>query len=156
MKALIAAVAACCFAFPVLAGSVEPRDGWVVHDTEHSYSDLLERARSAVKTGGMVVVTEAGPTQAAARRGVEISGNRVLGIFHNTYAVQIIRLSVPAMIEAPIRMYVTEDEDGTATLSYKKPTFVFEPYMEEGGAELQEIAWKLDEIFSDIAVIAVK
>ena len=32
-----------------------------------------------------------------------------------------------AMIEAPIRLYVTENLDGTATPSYKTPTTVYAP-----------------------------
>jgi uncharacterized protein (DUF302 family) len=155
-RTLNATIAACCIALPALAGSVEPRDGWAVHDTDLSYAELLDHVKSAVKAGGMVVVTEAGPTEAAASRGIDIPGNRVIGVFHNNYAVQVLRASVPAMIEAPIRMYVTEDDDGTATLSYKKPSFVFEPYMNEGGEELKEAATKLDEIFAEIATIAIK
>ncbi len=55
------------------------------------------------------------------------------------------------MIEAPIRFYVTENADGTATLSYKTPSAVFAPYIDEGGAELAAIAGELDAIFAAIA-----
>ena len=63
----------------------------------------------------MGVVTQAGPTQAAASRGITIPGNRVIGVFNNDFAVNILALSTAAMIEAPIRFYVTEGADGTAT-----------------------------------------
>ncbi len=138
-------------ASPALAGSVEPRPGWEVHDSQLSYQELLERLKQAVADGQMIVVTEAGPTEAAAKRGVEIPGNRVLGVFRNDFAVRVIRLSVPAMIEAPIRFYVTEDADGTATLSYKTPSHVLAPYMAEGGEKLEALAAELDQIFADIA-----
>ena len=62
--------------------------------------------------------------------------------------------SVAAGIEAPIRMYVTDDGDGTATLSYKTPSHVFAPYMDDGGPDLAELAAELDEIFSRIAAQA--
>jgi uncharacterized protein (DUF302 family) len=55
------------------------------------------------------------------------------------------------MIEAPIRMYVTENEDGTATLSYKTPTTVLAPYADDGGAALADIAVELDAVFASIA-----
>jgi hypothetical protein len=42
----------------------------------------------------------------------------VTGPITNDYAVRVLALSTPAMIEAPIRFYVTENADGTATLSY--------------------------------------
>ena len=54
----------------------------------------------------------------ARNRGSEIPDNRVIGIFNNVFAVRILRLSTPAMIEAPISMYVTENADGSANLSY--------------------------------------
>ena len=80
----------------------------------------------------MGLVTEAGPTAAAASCGVELPGNREVGVFRVGFAIRILPLSDAAMIEAPIRFYVTEDPDGGATLSYKAPSFVFSPYLSEG------------------------
>ena len=58
------------------------------------------------------------------------------------------------MIEAPLRFYVTENADGTATVSYKTPSEVFAPYLDEGGAELAAAAAELDQIFARIAEAA--
>jgi len=148
------AIAACLLiTLPVAAhaGAISPREGWVVHDTDQTYAELLANTKAAIKAEGMFLVTEAGPTEAAANRGVTIPGNRVLGVYRNDYAVRAIRLSVPAMIEAPIRLYVTENADGAATLSYKTPTHVFAPYMAEGGAKLEALAEELDQVFAAIA-----
>ncbi|WP_323776010.1 DUF302 domain-containing protein [Leisingera sp.] len=138
------------------AGNIAPRDGWAVHETSKPYGQLLEDVKAAAKAGGMGVVTQAGPTKAAAARGITIPGNRVIGIFNNDFAVKILALSTAAMIEAPVRMYVTEEEDGRATLSYKLPSHVFAPYAEEGGAELQALADQLDHRFARIAERAQK
>lgn len=146
---LIASTATAC------ADAILPREGWAVYDTDQTYAELLASIRAAVKAQGMFLVTEAGPTEAAANRGVTIPGNRVLGVFRNDYAVRAVRLSVAAMIEAPIRLYVTEDADGSATLSYKTPTHVFRPYMAEGGAKLEALAEELDQVFTAIARRAV-
>lgn len=156
LKPIFAVVIACCLAVPALAGSVSPREGWAVHDTDHSYKEMIDRVKEAAKTGGMGVVTEAGPTEALKSQGIDVPGNRVIGLFHPNYAARVLALSIPAMIEAPIRMYVTENEDGTATLSYKTPSFVFAPYTDEGGAKLEEVAAELDKIFHDIALIAIE
>jgi len=155
MKHLIAIACALMLAGQAGAGSVAPRPGWAVHDTEFSYEDLLRRTKEAIKAEGMYLVTQAGPTGAAKRRGIEIPGNRVLGVYRNDYAVRAIRLSVAAMIEAPIRLYVTEDADATATLSYKTPSHVFAPYREEGGPKLTELAEELDAVFARIAAVAI-
>ncbi|WP_171125402.1 MULTISPECIES: DUF302 domain-containing protein [unclassified Ruegeria] len=130
--------------------------GWAVYPTQKSYEDLLTDTKAAVKENGLIVVTQAGPTQAAAARGITIPGNRVIGVFNNDYAVRVLETSVNAMIEAPIRFYVTESPDGTATLSYKTPSFVFSPYLLEGGEPLRNIAADLDTKFQSIAETAVK
>jgi len=156
MPRIIAFVAALMLTAQALAGSVAPRDGWAVHDTAKPYKALIGDLRAAAKAEGMFVVTQAGPTGAAKKRGITIPGNRVIGLYNNDFAVRAIRLSVAAMIEAPIRMYVTEDDDGTATLSYKTPSHVFAPYFADGGAELEALAAELDTIFAAIAARAVE
>ncbi len=98
----------------------------------------------------MYVVTRASASAGAERRDVDIPGNMVVGVFRNDFAVRMLEASVPAGIEAPIRFYVTEEDDGTAALRYQKPSAVFAPYV-GGGAKLNELAGELDEIFAAIA-----
>jgi len=59
---------------------------------------------------------------------------------------------VPAGIEAPIRFYVTENANGTASLTYRTPSAVFTPYQSE---KLNAMAAELDPIFERIAHDAV-
>jgi len=155
VKRLVILIAAVLIAAQAHAGSIAPREGWAVHDTAQGYSDLLDSLKAAIKAEGMYLVTQAGPTAAAASRGITIPGNRVLGVYRNDYAVRALATSTAAMIEAPIRFYVTENEDATATLSYRTPSAVFAPYLDEGGAELSAIAAELDAIFAAIAERAV-
>ena len=138
------------------AQSIQPRAGWVIIDTQKEHATLLSDLKKAVKAHKMGVVTQAGPTAAARNRGITIPENRVVGVFNNAFAVKILALSTAAMIEAPVRMYVTEDVDGTATLSYKTPSFVFGPYMNEGGDALQALATELDVVFDEIAKSATQ
>lgn len=154
MRPLLFLLAILLLAAPVQAGSIAPRDGWAVHDTAKPYKQLIDDLQRAVKANGMFVVTQAGPTGAAKKRGITIPGNRVIGVYNNDFAVRAIKLSVAAMIEAPIRFYVTEDTDGTATLSYKTPSHVFAPYMSEAGPDLAALAAELDTIFASIAAQA--
>ena len=132
-------------------GPISPRDGWAIIETSKPYAALLGDLRDAIAAEKMGLVTEAGPTDAARARGVEIPGNRVLGVFRNDFAVRILGLSTAAMIEAPVRFYVTEAPDGAGWLSWKRPSAVFAPYMDEGGADLEAAANELDAIFSAIA-----
>lgn len=136
------------------ANPLEPRAGWVVMPSDKPFDVLLEDLRSAVSANNMAVVTQAGPTGAAAQRGITIPNNRVVGVFNNVFAVRILDLSTAAMIEAPIRFYLTEDDTGAATLSYKTPSHVFAPYLDESDADLTTAAAELDAIFLAIAEAA--
>ncbi len=144
--------------FLLLAAPVQalgPRDGWIVHDTDKSYTDLVQAVRDAVSEAPIAIVTQASASDGARMQGVDIPGNRVFGLYRNDYARRMLDASVAAGIEAPIRLYVTEDADGTATLSYKTPSHVFAPYAEEGGAALRALADELDAVFEDVARAAV-
>ena len=102
-----------------------------------------------------MLVTQASASAGAKGRGLTIPGNRVMGVYRNDYAIRMLEASVAAGIEAPIRFYVTENSDGTATLSWKTPSFVFAPYMTDGGEALSELAAELDGVFRTIADKAV-
>lgn len=78
---------------------------------------------------------------------MKIPGNAVFEVFRNDYAVRMLEASVPAGIEAPLRIYVTENPDQTATLVYRLPSAVFAPY---GKAQLDAMARELDPIFEKI------
>lgn len=100
---------------------------------------------------GRAPVGYCGPSGAASvgvdGRGVKIPGNAVLMVFRNDYAVRMLEASVPAGIEAPLRIDVTENDDATASLTYRKPSAVFAPYR---SAALDAMARELDILFDDI------
>lgn len=133
------------------AQSVSPRDGWMVFPTSYSYGQLVKRTRSAIGKAPIGVVTQASATVGAKSQGIKIPGNIVIGVYRNDYARRMLAASVAAGIEAPIRLYVTENDDKTATLSYKTASTVFAPYMGEGGKELRDLAQELDGILLSIA-----
>ncbi|MEK7246189.1 MAG: DUF302 domain-containing protein [Pseudomonadota bacterium] len=118
--------------------------------TAHSNKNLIERLDVAVKANKMGLVTRASATAGAASLGKTIPGNMVVGVYRPDFAIRMLEASVPAGIEAPIRFYITENADGTATLGYKKPSAVFAPYA-GGGGKLKEMAAELDNIFAKIA-----
>ncbi|WP_300059017.1 DUF302 domain-containing protein [uncultured Roseobacter sp.] len=155
MKSILATCLAFLCATALHAQSIAPRDGWIVIGTDKPHAELLDDLKTAVKANKMGIVTQAGPTGAAKARGITIPENRIVGVFNNDFAVKVLATSTAAMIEAPIRFYVTEEPDGTATLSYKTPSFVFAPYLDEGGATLDALAKDLDTRFATIAEAAV-
>ena len=79
-------------------------------------------------------------------------GGTVLGVYRNDFAVRMLEASIPSGIEAPLIFYLTANDDGTATLSYRTPSATFAPY---GSAALDAMAADLDTIFAAIAAAAV-
>ncbi len=135
---------------PSAAAGWNAQPGWSVSKTAHNYKTLIERLDNAVKDNKMGLVNRASATAGAATLGKTIPGNMVVGVYRPDFAIRMLEASVPAGIEAPIRFYITENADGTATLSYRKPSAIFAPYA-DGGAKLKALAAELDVIFEKIA-----
>lgn len=112
------------------------------------FDALVARVEATIEKQKMGLVAKASASQGAAGRGVKIPGNAVLMVFRNDYAVRMLEASVPAGIEAPLRLYVTENADGTADLTYRAPSAVFAPYK---NLKLDAMARELDPIFERIA-----
>jgi uncharacterized protein (DUF302 family) len=146
------------FAVPALSqpAPLKAGNGWIVTASPHKFPDLVARLEAAVKDNKMGIVNAASASEGAKAQGFTIAGNRVVGVYRNDFARRMLAASIPAGIEAPIRFYVTENADGTATLSYRTPSTVFAPYFEGAGADLKAIAGELDPIFAKIAADAVK
>ena len=137
------------------AGMAESKlPGWQVMTTSQSYQELVDSLNDAVTANKMGLVTRASATVGAAKAlNKTIPGNMVIGVYRPDFAVRMLEASPAAGIEAPLRFYITENDDGTATLSYVEPSTVFAPYT-DGGQELIDMAKELDVIFAKIAADA--
>ncbi len=138
------------------SGKLSPVAGWVVHETDIPFAELYPRLKSAIKATELRQITTASASAGAKGRGLTISGNRVVGVYNNFFAVRMLEASIAAGIEAPLRFYLTERNDGGSSLSYKMPTTVFSPYFDEGGQALQELAGELDALFERIATETIR
>lgn len=135
---------------PLKAGN-----GWIVTPTKLKFGELVAKLEESVKANKMAIVNFASATDGAKAQGFTIAGNRVVGVYRNDFARRMLAASIPAGIEAPIRIYLTENADGTSTLSYRTPGTVFGPYLAEAGADLKAVASELDVIFAKIAADTV-
>ena len=133
------------------AHDATPFPGTHVIKTGHSYQAMVKKLPDAVAKNKMGVVAKASATLGAKKISVTIPGNMVVMVFHPKFAVRMLDASVPAGIEAPLRFYITENVDGTTTLTYREPSSVFAPY---DSAELNKMARELDVIFARIAADA--
>ena len=137
---------------PVTVAAHDPRDDLVQYETTYRFSVLEQRLVRAIADHNMGLVSRASASRGASARGVTIPGNAVLGIFRNDYAVRLLAASTAAGIEAPLRIYLTENVDGSATLRYRSPSAVFAP---SANTELEGLARELDSVFTRIVADAV-
>lgn len=124
-----------------------------VYNSDLKFDDFLGRLKEAIKAEKMGIVAEACADCGARSIGINIPGNRVVMIFHPRFAVRMLKASVDAGIEAPLRLYVTEQSSGTQ-LSFYSASHVFAPYANSG--DLTKMALELDAILDRIAKNAVR
>lgn len=134
------------------ADNPAPYPGTLTVRSAHGFGETVTRLEQSIEANKMGLVAKASASAGAAARGVKIAGNAVLMVFRNDYAVRMLAASVPAGIEAPIRIYVTEEPDGKTAVTYRPPSAVFAPY---ANAVLDAMARELDPVFAKIVRDAV-
>lgn len=118
----------------------------------HAFARTVASLEKSIESNKMGLVAQASASRGAAARGVTIPGNAVLMVFRNDYAVRMLAASVPAGIEAPLRIYVTEDAAGKVQASWRRPSATFAPY---GSPALDDMARELDPVFERIVADAL-
>ena len=125
--------------------------GYRVVPTPHGFVELEARLKAAIERAGMLLVTRASASDGARMRQVVIRGDAVYGIFRNDFAVRMLEANVNAGIEAPIRLHLTEEADGSTSIRYWLPSAVFARYE---SADLAALGQELDPIFAAIVADA--
>ena len=144
---LVRLVAAVVFAAGLGVSPALAQDGRITATSRVPFQKVAEALEKAVADQKMAVVCHANAQRGAAGRGVTIKGNQVLMVFRNDFAVRLLAAEPQAGFEAPIRIYVYENVDGTATVTYVPPSAVFAPYKHP---EVKAVAAELDPIFKAI------
>ena len=149
---IVRLVAAVVFTAALAVSPALAQDGRVTAVSRAPFPKVAEALEKAVTDHKMAVVCHANAQRGAAGRGVTIKGNQVLMVFRNDFAVRLLAADPQAGFEAPIRIYVYENADGTATVSYVPPSAVFAPYKHP---EVKAVAGELDPIFKAIVDTAL-
>jgi uncharacterized protein (DUF302 family) len=149
---IVRVVAAIVFTGALAASPALAQDGRIIAVSRAPFPKVAEALEKAVAEHKMALVCHANAQKGAAGRGVTIKGNQVLMVFRNDIAVRLLAAEPQAGFEAPIRIYVYENADGTATVSYVPPSAVFAPYKHP---EVKAVAAELDPIFKAIVDTAL-
>lgn len=129
------------------AAAQYPFPGTRTVTTRQPFDAVVDRLEKAIAANRMGLVAQASASRGAAARGIRIRGNAVLMVFRNDYAVRMLEASVPAGIEAPLRLYVTEAQDGGTLITWRTPSATFAPYASVG---LAALARELDPVMEKI------
>jgi uncharacterized protein (DUF302 family) len=121
--------------------------GRVTLTTPAPFARAAAALEQAISNNKMALVCHANAQQGAAGRGVAMKGNQVLMVFRNDFAVRLVAADPATGFEAPIRIYIYENGDGTATISYVPPSRLFARY---NHPEVNKVAAELDAIFGAI------
>jgi uncharacterized protein (DUF302 family) len=151
MRYFILICLAIFLAFPAHAENKTPYSGTKIIETGKPFDGYLNSLKNSIRINKMGIVSIACATCGAKNIGVTIAGNRVIMIYHPKFAVRMLKASIEAGVEAPLRLYVTENKNGTAKLTYRLPTHVFAPYEV---AALNTMAKELDVIVAKIVADA--
>ncbi len=136
------------------AAAQHPSRGEVtVVRAQKPFGVAADELKGAIAANGLGLVCHANAQASAASRGARIKGNQVLVAFRPDFAVRMLAASVEAGFEAPIRIYITENDDGTATIRYVKPSVIFRPYAHP---DLDRLGAELDPVFERIVAGVAK
>jgi uncharacterized protein (DUF302 family) len=131
----------------------DTREGRVTLATHAPFDAFANALKQAIADHKMGLVCHANAQAGAASLNRRIPGNQVLMVYRPDFAVRMLEASVEAGFEAPIRLYIYENADGTATLTYVRPSLVFKAY---GNEALDRVAAELDGILEAIVQQAMK
>jgi uncharacterized protein (DUF302 family) len=146
MRGYVISILLVVSALPAAAPALA-EDGRLTAVSRAPFQQVAQALQDAIAEQKMALVCHANAQAGAAARGVTIKGNQVMMVFRNDFAVRLLAADPKAGFEAPIRIYLYENADGTATVSYLPPSSVFAPYAH---AEVRKVAAELDPIFRAI------
>lgn len=137
---------------PANAETAAPYSGTVKVETGKPFTPYTEALKVAIQENGFAIIGIACANCAIKATFQEIvPGNRVFLFFRPDYARRMLSASTAAGIEAPIRLYVTEEADGSAVLTYRLPSHVFGAY---GNDALTAMGRELDTHVESILATA--
>lgn len=140
------------FLLLVAAPSSVAQEGRITLTARAPFAQTVAAMEQAITDAGMALVCHANAQRGAAARGVSIRGNQVMMVFRNDFAVRLLAAEPAAGFEAPIRIYLHENADGTTSVSYVPPSMLFALYRHP---EVRAVAAELDPIIRGIVDRAV-
>lgn len=111
------------------------------------FDEVVAALISGIEESGMLLVADIDVRKNAAKRGMSLTGNRILEVFRPDYAARVWEMEIEAGVDIPIRIHVHEDGAGAVTARYRSPLEVLSGH---GNDELTLFAAELEPVFEKI------
>jgi uncharacterized protein (DUF302 family) len=122
------------------------------HLSKRSFEDVLTRLRNEIQGAGLRVLNEIDPQKAVQGIGRSMGGLRLIFFFHPDLVVRVLETEWTAMVEAPLKLVVTELPEGTVSVRMADPITAFGRY---GNSALASFGKELAETCQRIIAASV-
>jgi uncharacterized protein (DUF302 family) len=129
------------------AQTAAPHPGTRTVSVPHAFEEAWRRLEAAIGTQDIRLLAVTSPNENARAMGVELPGSAVFMVFHPRLAIRMLQAHPPAGIEAPVRLYLYEGDEGTR-LTWRTAESLFAPY---GVPALAELGREIDGMLEEIA-----
>jgi uncharacterized protein (DUF302 family) len=101
------------------------------HVSTRSFDEVLASLRKEIDGAGLKLLHEIDPQKAVQGVGQSIGGLMLLFFFHPKLVVRVLEMDWSAMVEAPLKLVVTELPDRTVSVRMADPATAFGRYGNE-------------------------
>jgi uncharacterized protein (DUF302 family) len=98
------------------------------HLSTRSFDEVLTSLRNEIEGAGLRVLNEIDPQKAVQGFGRSMGGSRLIFFFHPKLVVRVLEMDWTAMVEAPLKLVVTELPEGTVSVRMANPITAFGRY----------------------------
>jgi uncharacterized protein (DUF302 family) len=153
MRLLILVLSLGCLALPLWAGETPSQSGVRIIDTGKAFDGFVARLEAAVRGNGMDIAAGSCGTCGIKSISVPDKNARVITVYRPDLMMRILQAGGTVGVEPPLRFYVSRLADGTARLTYHRPSGALALY---GQPALDDMGEELDAIFTKIVHDATK
>jgi len=122
----------------------------VTVESTHSYEQTVEKLKSAVGQGGMMVMAQVDQGNMLSMAGLKLKAELFL-VGNPTVGKQLFEQDHNVGLYVPLRVFVTEGSDGKVYVSYDKPSALLKQFNNQ---KIDMVAGMLDQKIQGLAQMA--
>jgi uncharacterized protein (DUF302 family) len=96
--------------------------------SRYNFDQTLDRLKQSIQAENLLLIHEINTQQIVKTAGIEINGLRQLLFFHPRYMKVVLDHNPAAVVEAPLKFAVVEDDHQAVVVRYADPEYLFNGY----------------------------